>query len=122
VVGGLRAVVAAMNRAVVWLHEETLAGVLRLRGDQRVIAVVSEPVRLSIGIVIEGAGLPECEPSCHPYELPPDDYVDLSLRAKFEALLARWDTDRDGYEWSEVLHAARRVLAGEFDPRTDMPF
>lgn len=110
-----------MNRAVVWLHEETLAGVLRLRGDQRVISVVTEPVRLSIGVVIEGPGLPECEPACYPYSLPPDDYVDLSLRAKLEALLERYDERRHGFDAPDFEGFVREILAGRFDPRTDMP-
>lgn len=107
--------------AVVWLGHEMMARVLRLPDGQRVTGIHEDWLRLGLGVVIEGDDLPEVAEDSYPTSVRPDGYVDLELRPKLEALLQRYYDERDGMDSADVLNVVRRVLAGEYDPRIEMP-
>lgn len=113
--------IMVMGRGVVWIHEEALASLLNLRGDERVLGVFPSPGRLSVGVVIEGPNLPSYEPSCYPADLPLDGRVDLHLRAKLHVLLERFDRGKDGICRVDFPDILRRILDDGYDPREEMP-
>jgi hypothetical protein len=111
-----------MRRAgVVWLGHETIAGLLRLTEGQVVRSINADWLRCGIGVEITGADLPEVPEAELPPSIQPAGYVDLELRPKIEALLQRYYDVRDGPDSSDVLALIKRTLAGEYDPRIDMP-
>lgn len=107
--------------AIVWFGHETIARLLRLPEGQRVVGLHADWLRLGVGAVIQGDDLPEVPDDEMPGLIQPDGYVDFELRPKLEALLQRYYDERDGMDPADVLNVVRRVLAGEYDPRIEMP-
>jgi len=54
------------RRGVVLVDEDQLGRLLRLPDDWRVLAFQPYPMRLAIGLLVEGPGLPECHPGAEP--------------------------------------------------------
>lgn len=106
---------------MVWLGHETIARLLRLPAGQKVGSIHADWLRLGIGVVVEGGDLPEVPEGEYPGSVHPAGYIDLELRAKFEALVQRWHPNVEmTMEEVMLLRSIREVLAGTLDPRVDM--
>src|SRR3982750_3313064 len=98
-----------------------IAGLLRLPEGQRVSSIYADWLRLGIGVDVEGGDLPEVAGAEHPGSVHPAGDVDLELRAKFEALVQRYDDAYHGPDAVDFRAKVREVLTGTLDPRVDMP-
>lgn len=110
-----------MNRGIIWIGHETIAQLLELPEGQRVITVAADWQRMSIGVAVEGEGLPDVDESAESPTVPLGPYVDLSLREKVRALLDRYWDERDGPDSGDFAAKLEQVLTRELDPRIDMP-
>ena len=62
----------ARRRGVVLVDEERLIRLLNLPKDWRPLAFQVYPIRMSIGVLVEGPDLPEVHPGCEaPFVDPP---------------------------------------------------
>lgn len=96
---------------------------LRLPEGQKVSSIHADWLRLGIGVVVVGKGLPEVpdsEPPPNLYERT-EDYVDLELRPKVDALIQRFDTSEADAGLAKFGDMLLGVLAGTFDPRIELP-
>lgn len=109
------------HRGIVWITHEDLRQLLYLPENQWVATVAADWQRMAVGVVVAGPGLPECAPGAEPMTVDTDPYVDLQLRAKVQALVNRYVTQRDGPDSDDVLELLGKVLAREFNPLVDMP-
>ena len=109
------------NAGIVWLNHEDIAQLLDLPEGQRVATVAADWQRMAVGVVIEGEGLPDCDPACYPDTVPTGPYVDLTLRQKVRALLDRYSEERDGPDAADFMEMLEKVLTREIDPRIDLP-
>lgn len=109
------------HRGIVWITHEDLRQLLYLPEDQWVATVAADWQRMAVGVVVAGPGLPDCAPGAQPATIDTDAYVDLRLRDKVQALINRYDAERDGSDHQHVLYRLGRVLAQEFNPLVDMP-
>lgn len=107
--------------AVVWLGYEKIAGLLRLPEGQTVRSINADWLRCGIGVEVTGEDLPEVPEAELPTSIQPDGYLDLDLRPKLEALVQRYFDERDGIDAWAVLTLIKKTLAGEYDPRIELP-
>ncbi len=114
------------QRGVFRLNDEVLHNLIDLPEGQRIIGFREDSLRLSIDVCVEGEGLPECAPGSEPYVINAEPYT---------ARFSRWAfRGRDLEEMVEVIAARleanvgdasaygtdlRRVLAGDYDPRSE---
>lgn len=124
-----------MKRGIVWIGHESLATLLRLKDGEYVHAVDTSWMRMAVGVCVAGPDLPDVAEGMESPSLELNEYVDLNLRAKLLALVARWNTSEAGGWSSEngkarwvghgdsaeaVLDTLAQVLDGDFDPRIEM--
>lgn len=105
------------RRAMVAIGEEMLTRLLRLPEGQYVYGVSADWRRSSVLIGITGEGLPEVGEAFESPVISPDGYLDLELRAKLEALIKRYDNERDGPDAADLAKMLNDTLLGVFDPR-----
>jgi hypothetical protein len=68
------------RRGVIQLHDEILGQLLPLPQGQRIIGFHTDLLRLSINVLIEGDGLPECAPGCEPCAVNGEPYWSRASR------------------------------------------
>jgi hypothetical protein len=117
------------RRGIVRLDENLLDRLLVLPDGQRIIGFRNDPMRMCIEVGVEGDGLPECQLNAEPQVVDAEPYTvrfsrwamrGRDLEEMIEAL-ADLCAVKGGLDAEvDVASDLRAVLAGEYDPRTDV--